>query len=133
MKLTIELIKETRIFKLCILTLANTDLTATFFVVRQRVEIFQLTLRYFLFFPTFYFSVFFLKASQQVTHIEKSSVLTGRRFTPVGESGSGRRPLPPQSLNILVGLTLKLLSLYCISVLVGNNWTVGCFINNLVA
>ena len=39
---------------------------------------------------------------------------TGRRFTPVGEGGSGRRPLPPQSLNILVGLTLKLLALYCI-------------------
>ena len=57
----------------------------------------------------------------------------GRRFTPVGEGGSGRRPLPPQSLNILVGLTLKLLSLYGIVVLVGNNWTVGCFINNLVA
>ena len=57
----------------------------------------------------------------------------GRRFTPVGEGGSGRRPLPPQSLNILVGLTLKLLSLYCIVVLEGNNWTVGCFINNLVA
>ena len=38
----------------------------------------------------------------------------GRRFTLVGEGGSGRRPLPPQSLNILVGLTLKLLSLYCI-------------------
>ena len=37
---------------------------------------------------------------------------SGRRFTPVGEGGSGRRPLPPQSLNILIGLTLKLLSLY---------------------
>ena len=57
----------------------------------------------------------------------------GRRFTPVGEGGSGRRPLPPQSLNILVGLILKLLSLYGIVVLVGNNWTVGCFINNLMA
>ena len=46
----------------------------------------------------------------------KSSIKApaGRRFTPVGEGGSGRRPLPPQSLNILVGLTLKLLSLYCI-------------------
>ena len=40
--------------------------------------------------------------------------LAGRRFTSMGEGGSGRRPLPPQSLNILVGLTLKLLSLYCI-------------------
>ena len=38
----------------------------------------------------------------------------GRRFTPVVEGGLGRKPLPPQSLNILVGLTLKLLSLYCI-------------------
>ena len=42
------------------------------------------------------------------------AVAAGRRFTPVGEGGSGRRPLPLQSLNILVGLTLKLLSLYCI-------------------
>ena len=37
-----------------------------------------------------------------------------RRFTPVGEGGSGRRPLPPQTLSILVGFTLKLLSLHCI-------------------
>ena len=51
----------------------------------------------------------------------------------MGEGGSGRRPPPPQSLNILVGLTLKLLSLYCIVVLVENSWTVGYFINNLVA
>ena len=51
----------------------------------------------------------------------------------MGESGSGRRPLPPQSLNNLVGLTLKLLSLYCIVGLVLKNWTVCCFINELVA
>ena len=35
-------------------------------------------------------------------------------ITPVGEGRSGRRPLQPQSLNILIGLTLELLSLYCI-------------------
>ena len=46
--------------------------------------------------------------------IEDKNYIAGRRFTPVGEGGSGRRPLPPKSLNILVGLTFKLLSLYCI-------------------
>ena len=53
-----------------------------------------------------------------VADIDSDTLIAGRRFTPVGEGGSGRRPLPPQSLNILVGLTLKLLSLYCIGGLV---------------
>ena len=51
---------------------------------------------------------------EELSKLERTSLLAGRRFTPVGEGGSGRRPLPPQSLNILIGLTLKLLSLYCI-------------------
>ena len=37
-----------------------------------------------------------------------------RRFTPVGEGGSGRRPLPPQTLSILVDFTLKQVPLHCI-------------------
>ena len=56
-----------------------------------------------------------------------------RRFTPVCEGGSGRRPLPPQTLGILVGFNLKLLSLYCIFGL-DLKWLDGvCFINELVA
>ena len=37
-----------------------------------------------------------------------------RRFTLVGEGESGPRPLPPQTLSIMVGLTLKLLSMHSI-------------------
>ena len=41
-----------------------------------------------------------------VAEVVNRSLKAERRFTPVGEGGSSRRPLPPQSLNILVGLTL---------------------------
>ena len=42
------------------------------------------------------------------------------------------RPLPPKSLNILVGLTLKLNSL-CITVsVVENIWTLGLFLEYFV-
>ena len=62
-----------------------------------------------------------------------TSVSSWKKLTPVGEGGSGRRPLLAQLLNILVGLTLELLSLYCIIGLGWNDWTVGCFIDASVA
>ena len=70
---------------------------------------------------------------QRLLRVFKREHLSWKKFTPVAEDGSGRSPLPPQSLNILVGLTLELLSLYCIVGLGWNDWTVGCFINALVA
>ena len=44
-------------------------------------------------------------------------------FTLVGEVDQAVRPLPPKSLNILVGLTLKLDSLCITVMLVENIWT----------
>ena len=48
------------------------------------------------------------------TYRSDTATEVGRRFTPVGEGGSGRRPLPPQSLNSFNVNPTKMLSLYCI-------------------
>ena len=60
---------------------------------------------------------FLLDTAMWPRQVKKCKMITHRgerRFTLVGEGGSGRRPLPPQTLIILVGFTLKQLLLYCI-------------------
>ena len=64
-----------------------------------------------------------------VSQLQESMELEEREecLHPLNEVGQAVRPLPPKSLNILVGLTLKLRSL-CITVsVVENIWTLRGF------
>ena len=70
--------------------------------------------------------IFFLKMAKQTKGKEEEECLH-----PWVKVDQAVRPLPPKSLNILVGLTLKLDSLCIIVSVVENIWTVWLFLDYL--